>query len=607
MSYLQFEALPSGVRLAAVIGLVFAPTLALVAGCSQGSVATDEEERAFVGTNSLSSELTNESVGDFALLDHKGVFHHLYYHAKDPQARAIVLFVQGNGCPLTRKRVPELERLRDAYAAKGVLFWMINANLQDGRSEVAKEAAEFGIDLPILLDETQLVAQALGITRTGEAIVIDPDGWRIRYRGAIDDKLSYEKEKPEGGRQYLEEALDALLAGAPIKTQVTSAPGCVVTYAEATPAISYGDTIAPMLEAHCVQCHTSGGIGPFAMSSYEKVRGWSGMIREVLVTRRMPPWQADPHVGEFRNDFSLSTEDTRTLVQWIDAGTPRGEGEDPLARPRPELPEWQLGTPDFIVEVPEQSLPAEGVIDYRYVTVDAPNTETVSLRAVEIVPGNRRSVHHIIANTILRGERRRTNPKPLVSYAPGMGPTLMPKGSGRVLRAGSRIVFQMHYNSTGKAETDRTRLGLYLSEEPPELELQTGTVVDPKLVIPPGEREFVSTRSCRFERDVLLYWLNPHMHYRGKWMRYTARYPDGTEELLLNVPNYRFDWQRYYELKEPKRMPEGTLLVVEAAWDNSALNLSNPDPGKTVGWGEQTFNEMFFASYCYTNAAPLSR
>jgi hypothetical protein len=546
-----------------------------------------------------SRPMSANAVSDFALLDHQGTFRHLYYYAKDPATRAIVLFVQGNGCPLVRKRIPELKRLRDAYATNGVIFWMLNANPQDKREEVAREAAEFGIDLPVLMDEMQLVAQGLKIVRTAEAIVIEPNTWRIRYRGAIDDRLSYETEKPKAQREYLKDALDALLAGGPIKTEVTSAPGCVVAYAK-TGAVSYSDTVAPMLKANCVHCHMRGGIGPFAMSSYEKVRGWSDMIREVLVTRRMPPWQADPHVGTFGNDFSLSPEQTRTLVQWIDAGMPRGTGEDPLAGDQPALPEWKLGKPDFVVDIPEQSVAAEGVFDYRYVTVDAPNTEDVWLGATEIVPGNTRVLHHIIATTIMPGEDRNRNGKSLTGYAPGMGPDLLPTGTGRLLKAGARIVFQLHYTASGKAETDRSRLGLYVSKEMPERELRSNVLIDYQFKIPPGTQEFVTRKSRRFDRDALLYTMNPHMHLRGKWMRYTARYPDGTQELLLNVPNYRFDWQRNYELKEPKRMPKGTEIVVEAAWDNSAMNLANPDPMKSVGWGDQTFNEMFFASYRYT-------
>src|SRR5688572_9259430 len=188
----------------------------------------------------LAGQKVDGAVSDFALLDHQGAFRHLYYYAKDPQTRAIVLFVQGNGCPLVRKQVPQLKRLRDAYGTNGVVFWMINANRQDRREEVAKEAAEFEIDLPILLDETQLVAKGLKVTRTGEAIVIEPKSWRIRYRGAIDDRLSFETEKPKAKHEFLKDALDALLASRPIKTEATAAPGCIVTYAM-TDAISYSE------------------------------------------------------------------------------------------------------------------------------------------------------------------------------------------------------------------------------------------------------------------------------------------------------------------------------------------------------------------------------
>jgi hypothetical protein len=548
-------------------------------------------------------------VPDFALIDHQGAYRHLYYYAKDATTKAIVLFVQGNGCPLVQKRVPQLKRLRDTYAAKGVIFWMINANTQDARDDVMKEATEFKIDLPILLDPAQVVARSLHLTRTAEAIVIQPGTWKILYRGALDDRLQYEAQHSAAQHDYLTAALDAALDGRAIATASTPAPGCVITYPASSPP-SYTKTIAPLLQENCVRCHVRGGIGPFAMSSYEKVRGWSEMIREVVLTRRMPPWQADPHFGKFGNDFSLSPDNTRKLIEWIDAGSPRGDGPDPLASHQPALPEWTLGRPDYIVEIPEQSVPAEGVFDYRYITVKAPNDKTVWLRATETKPGNTRILHHIIASIVMPGEDRNKNGRPLAGYAPGMGPDRLPPGTGIRLPAGAEIVFQLHYTASGRAESDRSRLGLFLSPEPPERELRSSVLMDTNFKIPPGEREFVTRKSRRFERDALLYTMNPHMHLRGKSMRYIARYPDGTEETLLNVPNYRFDWQRNYEFKEPKRLPKGTELVVEAAWDNSPLNLNNPDPTQTVGWGDQTFNEMFFASYRYIypeSASPAAR
>jgi hypothetical protein len=187
-----------------------------------------------------------------------------------------------------------------------------------------------------------------------------------------------------------------------------------------------------------------------------------------------------------------------------------------------------------------------------------------------------------------------------------MGPDLLPPGTGRLLKAGCPIVLQLHYTASGKAEMDRSRLGLYVSKRPPEQELRGTVLIDTKFKILPGVQESVTSKTYRFNRDALLYTMNPHMHLRGKWIRYTANYPDGTRELLLNVPNYRFDWQRNYNMQAPKPMPKGTKLVVEAAWDNSPLNLNNPDATATVGWGDQTFNEMFFASvrFTYPSAKP---
>ena len=214
--------------------------------------------------------------------------------------------------------------------------------------------------------------------------------------------------------------------------------------------------------------------------------------------------------------------------------------------------------------------------------------------------GNIRVLHHIIASTIMPGQDREKNGKALTGYAPGMGPDTLPAGAGIRLKAGARIIFQLHYTASGKAEKDRSRLGLYLAKEPPKTGLQRAAVIDYKFRIPPGAREFTARQSRRFDKDVLLYTMNPRMHFRGKWMRYSARYPDGTQELLLSVPNYRFDRQRNHELKESRLLPKGTELVVEAAWDNSPRNLNNPDPTMTVGWGDQTFNKMSYASYRFT-------
>ncbi len=543
------------------------------------------------------------AIDNFALLDHRGKSHELDYYCRAEGVQGIVLFVQGNGCPLVRKRVPELQRLRAAYQPRGILFAMLNANPQDERDEVAQEAERFEIELPILMDEAQLVAGMLGVQRTAEAFLIDGKSKEIVFRGPIDDRLGYQTEKPQAEREFLRDALDAFLAGETVEAADSDAPGCLIAIAESSAGISYADTVAPILLEHCVRCHVDGGIGPFAMANHGKVLGWSKMIREVVLTRQMPPWQADPHHGDFSNGRSLNAEEQAALVHWIDAGCPGGDGPDPLAGQEPSQKRWALGEPDALIDIGEQQIPAEGILDYRYVMVESPFQEDTWISAVDVKPGNPSVLHHVIASIYLKDEKGEwTDRRHIAGYAPGMGVSKCPEGSGILIPGGAHFRFQLHYTASGREETDCSQLALYTAKGPIEKEYHTGAAIHPGFRIPPGAMEYEQSKENTMKRDVLLYAMNPHMHFRGKWMRYEAHYGDGRVETLLSVPNYNFNWQRDYELAEPKRLPAGTKLVVRAAWDNSPMNLYNPDPNRSVGWGEQTFDEMFFASYRFVDA-----
>jgi len=309
-----------------------------------------------------------DRVDNFRLLDQNGASHELYYLS---DAKSVVIMVHGNGCPIVRNTVPALKEIRDRYRDKGVEFLLINSNLQDGRDAVAKEAAEFGIDFPILVDETQLIGESLGVMRTADVFVIDPKTWKLLYRGPVDDRLAYGAQRPAASKHYLTDALDALLAGKPVAVAQTDALGCIVNFPErerreAHAKISYTERIAPLLADRCASCHRDGGVAPWSMNNYDKVRGFAPMIREAIRTRRMPPWHADPHYGSFVGDRSISNEDAKTLVHWIEAGAPRGKGPDPLARLDTKWSEWTLGKPDLIVEVPAYDVPASGVVSYQY-------------------------------------------------------------------------------------------------------------------------------------------------------------------------------------------------------------------------------------------------
>ncbi len=551
-----------------------------------------------------------ERVENFHLLDEQGASHELYYYS---DMKAVVVMVQGNGCPIVRNAMPRFKELRDEYAAQGVQFLMLNSNLQDHRASISQEAEEFGYDIPILIDDSQIIGESLDLVRTGEVFVLDPKTWAVTYYGALDDRLTYENQKQEASEHYLQDALDNMLAGEAVAVASTDALGCLINFPEKTQraqhaSISYTEEIAPMLEENCVACHRQGGIGPWAMTDYNMIRGFSPMIREVVRTERMPPWHADPAFGHFSNDRSLTPEQTQTLVHWIEAGSPRGEGPDPLAAIDPDWGVWavaepDLGEPDYIIDIPAAEVPATGVVDYKYHFV--PNTvgKDIWVKAAEILPGDRGTVHHVITQFgqietegRRKGRLKREGQGGLRGYVPGMTSQLFPEGTGVFLPADSTIEFQMHYTTNGKAGVDESKLGLWVYEEPPEHQVFSMFMMNGKIKIPPHAKNHGEVAEQVISKAAIVYNLLPHAHFRGKAMEFSVVYPDGTEEVLLKVPNYDFNWQTTYELAEPKYIPAGSKLVNRSWWDNSAQNPANPDPTIEVTWGEQSFEEMLFGA-----------
>jgi len=545
-----------------------------------------------------------DRVGDFALLDQHGKFHQLSWYGDQ---KAVVIFVQGNGCPIVRNGVHAVKALRDEYESRGVTFFMLNPQLQDKRESVLKEAEAFGYDFPILMDEAQLVAESLGVDRTAEVFIIEPEEGTVLYRGPVDDRLHYESQKPAAKHHYLRDALEATLAGKPIPADAPASPGCIIHFPSKDQhrqaALSYSKDIAPILQNNCVKCHHDGGIAPWSMSSHEMVRGWSLMMREVLMTRRMPPGQIDPHVGKaLREVNGLSIEEKQKLVHWINAGAPRSEGEvDPLAELTFDDPKYSLGEPDMVFSVPAQSIPATGVIDYRYVPVELDLEEDIWVQAVEFVPGDRQVLHHVIAylsspaDKTVRGRADGSaNASSVGGFAPGRQPDFFRDDSGRLIKKGSNLLLQMHYTTTGRETVDATEVGLYLHDQPPAYIMSGGVAGQRRFLVPPHAKEHELEGEQLIERDAYLYGMTPHMHYRGKYMSYTAVYPDGREEILLSVPKYEFNWQFSYELEEPLFLPAGSKIVAKGAMDNSERNRFNPDPTKPVHFGLQTKHEMFF-------------
>ncbi|MBI1339014.1 redoxin domain-containing protein [bacterium] len=566
---------------------------ASVAGCSG-------KEASAAGAPSALVDLA-KPVDNFQLVDHNRKAHELGYYRYAP---AIVLVSQTNGSETSRAAAAALADLKAAYADKGVLFYMLNSSLEDDRDAVVAEMASLGVDLPVLMDEQQLVGEQLGVARDGEAFVIQPKTMKIAYHGPIDDRFMKAKPKLKARVKtaHVADTLDALLAGAKVEPVSLTAPGATIAFPErdnkaSFQSISYEKEVAPIIQAKCVTCHQAGGIGPFAMTSYEVIKGFAPMIRETIRTDRMPPYFADPHIGTFKEDQSLSGEEIKTLVHWIEAGAPRGTGSDPLADHVTVASDWpaELGPPDYIVDIPAFEVPATGIVEYQYPTIKNPFKEDKWLRAVSVKPGDLAVVHHVTSSHIKDGESQSMLPGGSVgSYTPGAQAQVMADGWGAPIPAGGAYRFSMHYTTTGKVATDATKVGFWFHDKTPEFIKRSAVISDFALEIPAGAQRHEETAYLEFPADAILYTLYPHAHLRGQNVELEALYPDGKREILLSLPKYDFNWQRDYDLVEPLRIPAGTKLIAHWVYDNSVHNRANPDPQSVVKSGLQTHEEMMY-------------
>ncbi len=388
----------------------------------------------------------------------------------------------------------------------------------------------------------------------------------------------------------------------------------------AAPPTYFKDAL-PILQSRCQECHRPGEIGTMPLETYEQTRPWAKAIKAAVVTKKMPPWFADPHYGKFVNDRSLSQNEMDTLVAWVDAGAPKGEPKDAPA-PRQWMDGWSIPKPDLVLEMPvDIHVPAKGELDYQYVLVPVPFKEDVWVQMVEVRPTNRSVVHHAVLfvrdpqSKWLRGEIEPGKPWTappkrraqetfgggtdiLTIYTPGMIPDIWPAGRAKKIPAGSDLIFQMHYTTNGKDEVnDRSRIGLVFSKEPPTERVLTIAAVNTFFQIPPGEGNFQVEAETPILKKTQLISFFPHMHLRGKAFEYRLVRPDGTSETLLKVPKYDFNWQLSYRLEKPIDLVPGMKIEGTAWFDNSPNNPANPDPKATVRWGEQSREEMMIGFY----------
>lgn len=380
---------------------------------------------------------------------------------------------------------------------------------------------------------------------------------------------------------------------------------------DARKAPTFSKDVAPIFYKNCVGCHRPGEIAPMSLISYKEVRPWAKSIREKVATKEMPPWHPDPHYGQWENDRRLSQTEIDTIVAWVDSGAAEGNPKD--LPPMPKLASgWQIGEPDLILQMPtEFTVPAEGSVPYQYFTVPTSFKEDRYIQALEARAGNLSVVHHAVIYVREPGqpapERGRRGQQKfnigdgiLGALSPGMTPFIAKPGEAKLIKAGSQLIFQMHYTPNGKESKDRSMVGLIFAKQPVDKIITTKAAFDIKFAIPPGATNHEVKATYEFEEDSHIISLMPHMHLRGKDITYRAIYPDGRSEILLSVPKYNFNWQVYYYPKKAIAVPKGTVIEAVAHYDNSTNNPQNPDPTREVRFGEQTWDEMMNAFFDFT-------
>lgn len=543
------------------------------------------------GLISMSTTAAPERVGDFALLDEQGVFHQLSrYQHRD----AVVLLAYDDNCPAAKEAAASLADLRSQFDER-IEFLALDINAMDRATQQG-----WHMSFPVLADELKLVAEGLQISQAGEVLVFNPERLSLHYRG--------------GAGQALQENLDAILNGKSATASGSGSgsdvKGCAITYDSATaPVPDYSTEVAPIIVEHCSVCHREDGAGPFAFNGHYSLVGWSAMVREVIMNKRMPPMQVDPAYEATPSAHFLSAEKRQKIMHWMQAGAPRGDGAvDPLAEvPLEKTFDWQLGEPDFVIDTPKNVIPAVGILDYMYTEVELPFTEDKWVRALQFEPGEERVIHNLSAFIVpaesdFWGEEREaltSERRFLGSFVPGENPaTVFPEGTGVLIPAGYKLALQFHYYSHGRVLEDTTTIGLYFHDVAPAREIVTRPV-SAKFTLTPNDNEQALLASYEFEEKATLLAVRPRMNQRGKHMKFDLVPPGGEAQTLVSVPAYNYGWQPLYWLETPRTLEPGTVVNVSGAFDNSLSNPFNPDFREEVEWGFDSGEEMFTGYMTY--------
>ncbi len=530
--------------------------------------------------------------------------------------KAVVLFFLDTECPVCTKYMDRVKQISTDFRTKQVTSIALFPNPSDDAKTVKSFLQKHGLSMPAVLDHEKDRSMLYNVKMVPCALVFDSN-FVMRYRGRIDDN-QYESDVR---KKFLTEALEAVLEGKNVAVPETEQYGCVVSWGTRLTSsdVTYTRDVAPILFKNCVSCHRDGEAAPFSLTSYEDAKRWAPMIKYTAQKKIMPPWKAiNPH-GFFRNDRRMTYEEINTLVKWVDSGKHKGEPRD-----TPELPPvqtgWKLGEPDQILEAPvEFKLEATGKDVYRAYLVGKPFEDGKWINGMEVRPGNRRVVHHVLVYVDTSGRAKELDdedPEPgyttygtgpgflpavtLGGFAPGTKYYRLPEEWGYWIPKGGQIVIEVHYNKSGKPETDRTSIGLYFSKKTVKKMVKISPIINLGFAIPPGESNYKVEATRKINSDITLLAIFPHMHLLAKEARLDATSGKGENKNLIEIKEWDFYWQEPYLLSEPIRFEPGTRFIYTAIYDNSTNNARNPHSSpKTVRFGGQTTDEMCLCYIAY--------
>jgi hypothetical protein len=570
-----------------------------------------------IANAALAAEPAKVDLSELKMLDVRGSRHVLA--ANDVRGTAFVFL--SSECPISRQYVPELNRLSKAAVQKKLAFYGVISDSATSRADAAKFVDQFHVDFPVLFDASGEVAALFRPEHVPEACVVDGQGV-VQYRGRIDDVYAdVDKRRAEPAHRDLSNALVAIADGKPVPTPRTEVIGCPFEMPNEkanSSNVTYARDIAPILFAHCAECHRPGEVAPFSLLTYQDAAKRAKGLARVTERRLMPPWRADVHYGQFLDERRLTDREIALVKTWADAGAPEGKAAD--LPPQPKFPSgWRLGTPDLVVSVPVRyTVPADGPDIFQHFVMPLNLVKNETVVGFEFRPGNPSVVHHAIVAIDTRGGARARDaqtPEPgwrtsgsidasitgiLGVWTPGMTPRFYPEDVGVALDQSADVVVQLHLHPTGKVETDESKIALYFAKKPTKKVISRAPLLLGTLVIeiPPGESGYRTGSSVTLPVDCTLNSVFPHMHLIGKEMKITATLPDKTVKPLIWIKDWNFYWQDAYVYREPVKLPKGTRVTIEAVYDNTATNPFNPHkPPKRVLFGNDTTDEMCFALF----------